>query len=276
MSLELSLMEHSQMMRFVRCLAVLGALLFHIPATLAQDMTGLDTTSDAFTKSEMTRADIEAAIAKLQPGATLDLSGKSLNGLDLSGMDLRQVKLQSTRINHTNFKSANLEGVVLDQAWGLQSDFTGANLKKSSLFSSQFGGGKFDNADFSGAHVAADFTNASVTNANFGGADLSADEKNQSMGLMRGAFKSAKLDGSSFKNANLARVMMEYASLRGADLTNANLRGGEFAATDFTDADVRGANFLGADVDSAHIGRMKNAASALNLDKAKNRDRALD
>ena len=73
----------------------------------AQDMTGLDVTSDAFTKAEMSRADIEAAIAALEPNRVLDLSGKSLNGLDLSGLDLRRVKLQSARINKTSFKGAN-------------------------------------------------------------------------------------------------------------------------------------------------------------------------
>ena len=46
---------------------------------LAQNMMGLDVTSDAFTKSEMTRADIERALAALVPGAVLDLSGRSLN-----------------------------------------------------------------------------------------------------------------------------------------------------------------------------------------------------
>ena len=97
----------------------------------AQDMMGLDVKSDAFTKSEMTRPDIEAGIAALALNAVLDLSGKSLNGLDLSGMDLRRTKLQSARMNKVNFKGSNLEGVVLDQAWSLNSDLTGANLKKS-------------------------------------------------------------------------------------------------------------------------------------------------
>jgi len=240
-----------------------------------QDMTGLDVTSDAFTKSEMSRADIESAISRLPAGGILDLSGKSLNGLDLSGLDLRRVKLQSARINNVNFKGANLEGVVLDQAWALKSNLTGANLKNASLFATQFGGGTLDGADFSDAHVAADFTDASVKNAIFDRADLSADEKNQSMGLMRGAFKGTKLDGSSFKGANLARVMMEFASLRGADLSNANLRGGEFAAADFSDANVTGTNFEGADLNSARIGKMKNADAAVNLDKAKNHDKAL-
>ena len=198
------------------------AMFAAVPSVHAQDMTGLNITSDEFTKAEMSRSDIQSAIAGLGPNKVLDLGGKSLNGLDLSGMDLRRVKLQSARINKTNFKGANLEGVVLDQAWALNSDFSNADLKSASLFATQFGGGKLDGADFSNAHVAADFTNASATKAKFDGADLSADEKNQSMGLMCGAFKSTNLDGSSFRGANMARVMMEFASLRGADLTNAN------------------------------------------------------
>jgi uncharacterized protein YjbI with pentapeptide repeats len=251
------------------------AIFAAVPAVHAQDMTGLNITSDDFTKAEMSRSDVEAGIAALAPGKVLDLSGKSLNGLDLSAMDLRRVKLQSARINKTNFKGANLEGVVLDQAWALNSDFSGANLKSASLFATQFGGGKLDGADFSNAHVAADFTNASVTKAKFDGADLSADEKNQSMGLMRGAFKSTNLDGSSFKGANMARVMMEFASLRGVDLTNADLRKSELAAADLTDAEVTGANFDGADLNATKIGKMKNAAAARNLDKAKNLGQAV-
>ncbi len=66
---------------------------------------------------------------------------------------------------------------------------------------------------------------ARINKTNFRGA--SADEKNQSMGLMRGAFKSTNLDGASFKGANMARAVMEFASLKGADLTDANLRGSE-------------------------------------------------
>ena len=108
----------------------------------------------------------------------------------------------------------------------------------------------------------------------FDGADLSADEKNQSMGLMRGAFKSANLDGASFKGANMARVFLEFASLKGADLTGANLRGSELAAADFTGADVTGVNFDGADVNSARIGGMKNLSAAKNFDKVKNLERA--
>ena len=54
-----------------------------IPVTSAQDLfQGLDLTSDAFTKSEMTREEVLAIVAK-EPSNAADLSGKSLNGIDL-------------------------------------------------------------------------------------------------------------------------------------------------------------------------------------------------
>ena len=57
-----------------------------------------------------------------------------------------------------------------------------------------------------------------MTNVKLDGADLSADEKNQSMGLMRGTFQSTNLEGASLKVRNLKRAMLEFASLKGANL----------------------------------------------------------
>src|SRR5690348_6339022 len=73
----------------------------------------VDLTTDQFTKAEMSRADIEAALAKLPEGEKLDLFGKALNNLDLSGMDLRRVNLQAARLMKSNLSNANLEGVNL-------------------------------------------------------------------------------------------------------------------------------------------------------------------
>src|ERR1700761_3064819 len=94
-----------------------------LPAVVnAQSMTDqVDFSSDSYTKAEMSRADIESAIAKLKNGETLDLSGKALNGLDLSRTDLRRVNLQAARLMHTNLSNANLEGVNLDSVWSLAS-----------------------------------------------------------------------------------------------------------------------------------------------------------
>src|SRR5215813_1130224 len=86
----------------------------------AQDMIDqLDLKSDEFTKAEVTKDDVLAAIASAGADGVADFSGKRLNGLDLSGLDLRRLKLQSARINGAKFVGSNLDGVVLDQAWAL-------------------------------------------------------------------------------------------------------------------------------------------------------------
>lgn len=262
--------------RFIRVAAVLVAALTlgGLPARAQSMLDMVDLQSDAFTKAEMSRADIEAGLKNLKEGEVLNLWAKSLNKLDLSGLDLRRANLQAARLNGTNLAGANLEGVVLDQAWMIGADLTGANLKDAKLFGTQFKDAKLDNSDMSGARIAADFTSVSATGAKFDGADLSADEKNQSMGLMRGAFKSANLDGASFKNANLSRVLMEYTSAKNADFEGANLSGSELGGSDFSGANVKGANFTNADVNSARIGEMKNADAAVGIETTKNLERA--
>jgi len=260
--------------RLIRA-AMVAAMLIAAPAVTQADMIDqLDLKSDEFTKAEVTREDVLAAIAKAGPDGIADFSGKRLNGLDLSGLDLRKLKLQATRINAAKFVGSNLDGVVLDQAWALNSDFTNATFKGASLFSTQFRDAKMDGADFNGARVAADFSRASMKHADFTGADLSADMKNQSMGLMRGVFRSTNLEGASFKNANLARVVMEYASLRNADLSHANLMGSELAGADLTGADVTDANFNAADVNSTRLKSLRGKDKARNFDAVKNLDRA--
>ncbi|KAB2942044.1 MAG: pentapeptide repeat-containing protein [Hyphomicrobium sp.] len=262
--------------RYAAAAALIAAIAWLAsPAAVHADMVDhLDLKSDEFTKADVTRDDVLAAIAAAGADGTADFSGRRLNGLDLSGLDLRRLKLQSARINGANFAGANLEGVVLDQAWALKSDFTKANLKGASLFSTQLMDAKMPGADFAGARIAADFSRADLKGANFAGADLSADMKNQSMGLMRGVFRSSKLEGASFKDANLARVLMEYASLRDADLSGANLMGSELAGADLTGANVADANFNGADVNSARLLSLRGKDKARNLDGVKNLDRA--
>jgi uncharacterized protein YjbI with pentapeptide repeats len=245
------------------------------PTALAQDMTQyLDLKSDEFTKADLTRADVEALIAARKASTRIDLQAKRLNKLDLSGLDLSNANLQSARINGTDLSKAKLDGAVLDQAWGLDADLTGASLKGASLFATQLMGAKVDGADLSNSRIAADFSRASLKGAKFDHADLSADMKNQSMGLMRGVFKSADLEHASFRDANLARVVLDYAQLDNADLTGANLMGSELGGANLTGANVTGANFSGADVNSARLLKLTGRDTATGLASAKNLDRA--
>ena len=68
--------------------ALTGLMIANPAIVHAQSMLDMvDLQSDAFTKSEMSRADIDAGLAKLKDGEKLNLFAKALNGLDLSGMD---------------------------------------------------------------------------------------------------------------------------------------------------------------------------------------------
>ena len=252
-------------------IAILGlAIISGASPLAAQSMTDMvDFSSDAYTKAEMSRADIATAIGNLQPGKKLNLSGKSLNGLDLSSMDLRRVNLQAARMMHTNFSNSNLDGVDLDSGWSLNSKWVGAKLRGASLFQTQLQGADLEGADLSGAHVAGDFSKASLRNAVFDKADLSPNEANQSMGLMRGTFRNSTLDGASFRGANMHRVLIEFSSLKDADLTGANLDDAELGGSIFEGANVSGANLVNADFTSANVDGIKNLKDAKNWDKAK-------
>src|ERR1700755_609416 len=132
------------------------------PMAAAQDMLRfVDLNSDDFTKADMTRTEIEAALSAIDPTTILDLSGRRLNVLDLSGLDLRRTKLQAARLNRANLAGANLDDVVLDQAWALDADFTGASLRGASLFATQLIGAVLDRADLSRARIAGDLSRAS-------------------------------------------------------------------------------------------------------------------
>ena len=140
---------------------ILACAIVH--AVGAQDLLRfLDLNSDDFTKADMTRGEIAAALADAGPTGLLDLSGKRLNGLDLSGLDLRRAKLQAARLNRANLAGANLDGVTLDQSWALDADLTGASLRGASLFATQLIGAKLDRADLTAARIAGDLSRTSL------------------------------------------------------------------------------------------------------------------
>ena len=231
----------------------------------------LDLKSDQFTKSDMTREDVAAAIASAG-GSVVDLSGKRLNNLDLSGLDLSKTKLEGAYINGTNFTGSNLNGVKLNKAWALKANFSNATLKGASLIETEMLDGICDGADFSGARVAANMSRASLLKAHFDAADLAAHGRGL---LNHGVFTSAKLDGASFKAANLARAVFEFASLREADFAGANLSGSALAGADLTGANVAGANFNDADVNSTKLLSLRGPDAMIIVGKARNLEQAL-
>jgi uncharacterized protein YjbI with pentapeptide repeats len=256
------------MIRLFKPLSFFAAALAFAPAAKAQDMThNVDLSSPMYTMAEMTRADIEKALAS---GEKPDLSGKSLNGLDLSGLDLSGVNFRAARVNKTKFAGAKLISAIFDQAWAVGADFSSADLSKASLFAAQMQDTNFDQADLTSARIAGDFSRAHLRKAKFAKADLSADMKNQSMGLMRAVFRSADLEGADFENADLARADLQFAKFKAANFTRADLSGAEAGGADFRGAIFDHTDLSGCDVTSARIdaSEIKAFAKADHLDRA--------
>ncbi len=264
-------------MRRLKCLAVaacfgLGLNLAPLPGH-AQDLWQyIDLNSEAFTKSEMTRADVEAAIAA--GGGSVDLSGKMLNKLDLSGLDLSGANLQAARINGANLKDANLKGANLDQAWGLDADLTGANLEGARLISAQFIRAKLDGANLAHARVACDLTQASLVGAHLDGINMDNGVPARESRRHPFVLRSAKLDNATITKAGLIGAVLEFASFKGADLSGSILAGAKLGGADLNGANVTGMDVNGADLASAHIETMVGREAIVNLDKARNVDQA--
>ena len=238
----------------------------------AQDMLrGIDLTQPAYSQAELSRADIEKAIADRAPGGALDFSNKSLNGLDLSGLDFSHANFHAARLNKTNLSHTNLDGANLDQAWLIEAILTGASLKGAHLFAAQMQDVQADQANFSHARLTADLTRGLLRQAVFDDADLSADMKNQSMGLMRAVLRSAKLDGANFKNTNLTSADLRFIHAKNANFDEANLTNADAAGADFRGASWRQTRVKDLDIDSAQI----DAINATIFQDAHNLDRAL-
>ncbi|MAP19239.1 MAG: hypothetical protein CL626_09520 [Aurantimonas sp.] len=242
---------------------LLAVSLLVVPASGQDMMRGLDLTSPRMTAAAMTRAEVEALLARATNAAPADLSRAELNGLDLSRLDLAGADLTSAYLNGTDLSNARLAGAKLDQAWGLGANFAGANLSGASLFQSQMQDATFDGADLSAARIAGDFSRASFVRANMSGADFSADMRNQSMGLMRGVLNSADLTGTDLSGANLSRAAAEFADFTDADLSGADLTRFEASGADFNGAMVEGADFADAELQSAKMDNIRGTAKNL-------------
>jgi len=111
----------------------------------------------------------------------------------------------------------------------------------------------FVEADLSDASILVHFSFDDMRGARFAHAHMTVDMRNQSMGMLRTEFMSARLDGADFTGAGLGHVSFRFARLKnarfaGADLRNADFAGAYLTAADFTGANVEGASFESADL----------------------------
>jgi uncharacterized protein YjbI with pentapeptide repeats len=215
--------------------------------------------------ADLSADEVRAALTAATPERKADFSGKSLEGLDLSGLDLRRAKLADANLYGTKLVGADLTGVdlsgaVLNLAWIMRANFTGADLSKASLQGLVVSPGleidlaeapSFKGANFTGARIVARFSRFDLSGADFSHALLGADMKNQSMGLMRTDFAGANLARANFAGADLSRASLRFANLAGANFVGAKLTGADLSGADLTGADLTNADATEADFGNA-------------------------
>lgn len=264
-----NLQKYVKFMFFFPIIPGIASVMVSCPLSAQDMLQGVDLEQPAYSQAEITRADIEKAIINHSAGAPLDFSRKSLNGLDLSGLNLSGCNFYAARLNKTDLNNANLEGAILDQAWLIEANLTNASLKGAHAFAAQMQRVRADKANFSGIRLTADLTGASLRESIFNEADLSADMKNQSMGLMRAILRSTRLEGASFKKANLMSVDLRFAHAAHINFTQANLSDANAAGADFSEAIWKDSRVTNLDLDSALIDSdsLSMLQNALHLDR---------
>ena len=245
------------------------------PAYAEQDLLlGANMNTPAMTQAEMTRADIEALIAK-SAGKPIDLSDMALAGLDLSGLNLKGANLRTARLNKANLRGADLSGTNLEQAWFIKADLSGAKLVGAKMFGITAREANLSGVDLSRSMPIGDFRGANMSGASLVDLKGGADIKNQSMGLMRAVFVSVNLSGANLKGADLGRSRLEYANLANADLTDVVLMGSDLSGANLTGATVTGADFKNVEVSGARLQSLKGQDSAKGWSALVNADRAI-
>jgi uncharacterized protein YjbI with pentapeptide repeats len=233
--------------------------------------------------ADLTRDQVVAALSRATPTAPADFSGRSLEKVDLSGLDLSRANfagadLYAAKLEDSNLTGADLTGANLGLAWVIRANFTDADLSGAKVQGLVVASGMQTNpaeapvflrTRFVGARVIARFGGFDLRGADFTDARLAVDMRNQSMGIMRADFSSARLEGANFTRADLGRAWFRFARLQGARFTGASLLHVDFSGADLTGADLTGADATGADFGQAIL------TGAIGLDTVKGLDPAV-
>jgi uncharacterized protein YjbI with pentapeptide repeats len=223
----------------------------------------------------MTSEQVRATVAAMPAGA-IDLSGKDMTGDDLTGLDLSNANLSGANLSGANLHGvklvgANLTGADLTKAdltfaWIIRANFTRARLHGATMQTIVTSTGMDNTPDQAAIFVEADLSDASITvhfsfddmrGASFSHAHMTVVMANQSMGLLRTEFISARLDSANFTSAGLGHVSFRFAKLKGAHFNDADLSYADLAGADLTDADFTGANVRDATFESATLTGVK-------------------
>ena len=210
-------------------------------------------------------------------GAAFDLSGVDLReatikGIDLQGACLDGADLSRSKLTQVQFgKVANLtfDDATLSQC---RLEIAGPCRFRNTRFDNVGLGGKFEDADFSGARFVSPqcflraakgrFAGASFAGCRLGGSDLREAD-----------LTDADLSGCELLNAQLGRAKLVRARLTGASLVQIQASGADLSGADLKGADLLGAHLDGARIDDADFsGARVECVNWSNVDTSRGRN----
>lgn len=233
--------------------------------------------------------DVTAAVFQVRNGERPNFSGQDLSELDLAGLNFKSADLAGANLYGTDLSSADLQGVnlsgsKLDRAVIIKSNFSGANLDKTSILKpSAFSTFTFDRADapnFSRATLRGARISARMDGVSFRGADLTdAHFGPTDRSAEAGIAPSSRMMGADFTEAKMvdAKIVdidLTFGRFVDANLRNAQLINLDLTRTDFSGADLTGANLSGSNLDDANLTGVKGFDTVTGLDSVKNLERA--
>jgi uncharacterized protein YjbI with pentapeptide repeats len=244
-------------------------------------------------KPELTTREVAKALADARAGTPLDLAGRSLRYLDLAGLalvgaNLSDADLWGIDLTEADLTRADLSGSRLNRSSLTRARLTGANLERATILrptihtSFQFDwkdAPSFDGANLKGARLVGKLDGTSFRGADLSGADFSTYEPRPGQGTLvtrRGTdLIGCDFSGAVLRGADFTTAILEFARFPGADLRGARLVNAALAKADFTGADLTGADFSGADVYNAILTGAKGLDTVRGLDSASNADKVV-
>jgi len=231
-----------------------------LPSLAGVDLRGMNLAKADLFRVNLNRADLRNA--NLSGGCIGShagpMEGLRLDGARLLGTDLRGLA-------DSSLTACDLTGGSFDNL--SRCTCTAANFDRTSLLRGSANQSIFQRVTFRNAHLAewhckgsdfgdADFTGATLMKCNWAKNNLTRARFEKAI-LEDCALDGAKLQGSSFRNADLAGCTFVQADLRHSDLSGANLGNADLTGAKLDGADFSNANTRGAKIDRRALVKAK-------------------
>ena len=238
----------------------------------------------------LTTGQVTKLLFKADPRSPVDFSNQNLSHLDLSGLDFKAARMLQSDIfgsdlSRTNLSHTDLTGSRLDRAVLTYTNFSGANLERATLMRPTIYSDlrvdwreapNFDNANLRGVRITGRLDGCSFRNADLAGFDFSPHEPRADISFLpRNFCRGCRFEGAVLRGANFDDASLSMASFADANLSGARLTRTDLTRVNFSGADLSGADLTGADLAEADLRDVKGLDRVQGLNLTLNLEKAL-